>query len=70
MNPLIIINSINASLALLQNLLPLLDGMVERGEITVEQQNKVRAAYNSLRNQSDGQFQGPHWQVEPDEPTP
>jgi hypothetical protein len=70
MNPIVIINSVNAALALLQNLLPLLDGMVDRGEISVEQQARVRAKYDSLKNQTDGQFQGPHWQVEPDEPTP
>lgn len=65
MDPFTIISLINGGMKLAEDLLPLLDGMVSRGEITAEQQAQVRAKYESLKAKADGQFQGAHWQIEP-----
>jgi hypothetical protein len=56
---------INASLTLLEELLPKLSQLKASGEITAEQQAAVLAKYTSLKTRADGQFAGPEWQVEP-----
>ena len=65
MNALGIIAAINAGLALVESLLPLLDIFKASGEITAEQQQELLNKYNSLKNKADGQFAGPEWQVRP-----
>lgn len=65
MNPLAILATANAALSLLEQLLPLIDGLAAKGEVTPEQQAELLAKYNSLKTQADGQFTGTAWQVEP-----
>lgn len=65
MNPLTVIAVINGSLKLAEDLIPVLHGMVARGEVTVAEQLAVREKYESLKAKADGQFQGDHWQIEP-----
>jgi len=50
--------------------MPVIDQMAQRGEITPAQQAEVKAKAESLKNQTEGQFSGPHWQIDPDPPTP
>ena len=61
MAPLIVFNAINAGLALVEAMLPVLQKLQLSGEISVEQQKAVRAKYLSLRARADGQFSGPEW---------
>jgi len=65
MDPITVIAVINGSMSLVKSLLPVIDQMVQSGEITPAQQAEARAAYESLKAQADGQFQGPHWQIDP-----
>lgn len=65
MDPLTILNAVNAGLALVDALLPELQKLQLKGEITVEQQEQVLARYHSLRARADGQFSGPEWQIDP-----
>jgi len=53
----------NAALALAESLLPIIDNLAARGEISVEKQAEARQRYLSLRAKADGQFTGPQWQV-------
>ena len=64
MNAIAILGAINAGLALIESLLPLLQQAVQAGEITVDQQSELLAKYVSLKNRADGQFSGPEWKVE------
>lgn len=68
MDPLVIIGIANSAFDLLERILPVIDGMVQRGEISAAQQAEVRAKAESLRNKTNGQFSGPHWQIDPDPP--
>jgi hypothetical protein len=63
MDPLTMVNALNAALTLSETLLPVIQQHVQSGEITAEQQGAVRAAYDRLRTRADGQFSGPEWVV-------
>jgi len=65
MDPLTVISVASSALDLLQRLMPVIDGMVQRGEITPAQQAEVKAKAESLKNQTEGQFSGPHWKIDP-----
>ena len=70
MDPLTILAAVNAGLKLAKTLLPEIDRMFQAGEITVEQQKEAHDNYVSLKTLADGQFSGPHWQIDPDPPAP
>lgn len=53
----------SAALALLEKLLPVIQQQVKTGQITPEEQQKIRDQYNSLRNQGDAAFAGPEWNI-------
>ena len=63
MNPIAILAATNAALSLAEQLLPLIDQLSAKGEVSAEQQAELLAKYNSLKTQADGQFSGPAWQV-------
>lgn len=65
MDPLTILAAVSASVKLAKELLPELDRLVQSGDITPEQQAAARSEYESLKSQADGQFSGPHWQIDP-----
>jgi hypothetical protein len=66
MDPLTILTVVNGSIKLVEQLLPVINGMASRGEISAEQQAELRAKYESLKAKADGQFQGDHWQIDPE----
>ncbi len=61
MDPLTVLNGVNAAMALVDALLPELQKLQLAGEISVEAQLVVRQRYLSLRARADGQFKGPEW---------
>jgi len=70
MDPITILASVNAAMKLAKVLLPEVDRLFQAGLISVEQQSEANAEYQSLRTVGDGQFQGAHWQIDPDTPPP
>ena len=64
MSAIAVLGLINAFLALVEQLLPVLKTL-NGGDITAEQQAALRARYENLRDNLDQQFSGPEWQVEP-----
>lgn len=52
----------NAALALLQALLPSIQNAVKAGQITPEEQLKIRANYQAFRDAGDAAFVGPEWE--------
>jgi hypothetical protein len=58
-----ILAAVNAALDITTQLLPLINQLAAKGEVTPEQQAELLARYNSLKTQADGQFTGPAWQV-------
>jgi hypothetical protein len=54
---------INSALGLVEALLPKIQEMARKGEISAEQQRELRARYDSLKAKADGQFTGPEWQI-------
>lgn len=54
--------ALNAALALIENLLPIIAAKVAAGEITPEQQAEVRRKYLALKTQADAAFTGPEWE--------
>ena len=53
---------INAALAVLKITIPQLKDFVSRGEVSVDDQKKVKDEYESLKARADGQFTGPQWE--------
>jgi hypothetical protein len=53
----------NATLALLEKLLPRINAMVKSGQISPEDQQKVRDRFLKLQNGMDTEFTGPEWEV-------
>lgn len=49
-------------IALANEAVPQVRAMFDRGEITKEQQDKLLADYQNLRNNLDAFFSGPEWQ--------
>lgn len=52
---------INASLALVEKLLPRLADALKTGQITPAQQQELRDRYAALRAKADAAFAGPEW---------
>lgn len=63
MDPITILSLLSGSLSLAEQLIPLVNDAVQKGQISVEDQAAVLAKYNSLKAKADGQFSGPAWQV-------
>lgn len=61
MDPLTLISLTSAAIALLKEAIPQVQEMFNRGEITKEQQDKLLSEYESLRDQTGGQFEGKEW---------
>lgn len=61
MDPATMISLATVAIDLVEKLLPALEQLRAKGEITPEQQQKVRDRYLSLRARADGQFMGSHW---------
>ena len=58
MNTLFLINSI---IALARQSLPLLEELRNRGDITPEEQEKVKAEWDKFVSEGDNMFDQPHW---------
>ena len=57
------------ALTLLNNtLLPEISRMFNNGEISVEEQDAVRAGYDAFRDNFDAMFEGDQWKIRPDTP--
>lgn len=56
-----ILLALNAAFALIEELIPLIEEKVKTGELSVEEQQKAREAYDSLRARRDALFSGPGW---------
>ena len=61
MNELILVN---AALALIEKLFPVINDAVKNGQVTPEAQAELRTRYTALRTQADAAFNGPEWLVE------
>lgn len=59
-----IIAAINGAVQLIAALTPLIEQARLKGEISVEQQAELKAAFDSLRSAAGGQFSGPEWQAD------
>lgn len=59
--PVTLIAAISAGIALLKELIPQLQDLVSRGDISAEDQQKLMDEYESLKKRADGQFTGPEW---------
>lgn len=57
------LNAVNASLMLVEALLPQIKDLASRGEITKEQQEQLKERIDSFRTKTGGQFDGPEWKV-------
>lgn len=65
MDPITIIAAANGGIQLVEALLPLIQQLAQKGDISVDQQAQLLARYNSLKAKADGQFSGPEWQITP-----
>lgn len=63
MDPLTILALAGAALKLAKDAAPFIRDLIASGEIPVEDQAKVRAAYESLRQQLGGEYTGSHWEL-------
>ena len=63
MDPATVISLATVAIDLVEKLLPAIEQLRLRGEITAEQQQQVLSRYQSLRTRADGQFSGPEWQI-------
>lgn len=56
--------AIIAAINLIEQLIPIIDEKVKSGQVSPEEQTKIRDRYTSLRNLGDALFAGPEWHVE------
>lgn len=63
MNPLTVLALASAAMQLVRESIPVIRDAFESGEISEEDQARVRAEYESLRSQAAGQFTGPEWEL-------
>ena len=61
MDPVLIIGAVNGAIALIEQLAPLIQQMVQKGEITPQQQSNLDARIAALRP-GGAAFAGPEWQ--------
>lgn len=63
MDPITIITAASAAATLLQTLLPEIQAMANKGQISPEDQQKL---WNSIQGlKSSAAFQGPEWTIDP-----
>lgn len=55
---------------LLKMAVPIIQKEVNAGNIPIEKQRELLDAYNDLRDNLDKYFDGPEWQIDPDEDQP
>lgn len=66
MNPLQVIAIADAAFDILEKALGFIDEAKKNGAvITPEQQASLQARYQSLKNRTEGQFTGAHWELPP-----
>lgn len=53
-------------LKLARESIPIIQEQFKKGNITVDQQKAVLAAYNALIDAGETAFSGPEWDIEPD----
>lgn len=53
-----------AALELVERLLPIIEERVKSGQVSPEDQTKLRSKYEALRAKADAAFTGPEWAVE------
>lgn len=63
MDPMTIIMMASAGIKFAKEAIPAIQEMFARGQISVEDQAKVRAEYESLRTLAGGEFTGPEWEL-------
>ena len=61
MDPATIISLATVAIDLVEKLLPAIEQLRAKGEITPEQQQELMDRYQSLKARADGQFSGAHW---------
>lgn len=62
MDPVTIIGLTNAALTLIEQALPQIQALANKGEITPAQQQAVLDRYNAFKASGDAAFSGPEWQ--------
>jgi glutamine synthetase adenylyltransferase len=55
--------ALNAALALVENLLPMVAALVKSGQVTAAEQTELRQRYEILRAKADTAFEGPEWEA-------
>lgn len=65
MNPALVIAMIDGFIAMIEKLVPVVQGMAAKGDVTVEQQAALKARMEDLDRLD--LFSGPEWRVEPKE---
>lgn len=61
MDPITIVTAASAALKLAEALLPQVQALYQRGQVTLKQQQDLMARYHALKTQAEGQFAGPEW---------
>lgn len=49
-----------------KQVIPLVQQLFQKGQITADQQKKILKEYNDLKAAGDAAFSGEEWQIEPD----
>lgn len=60
--------AMNAAIALAEKLAPIVQAQIKSGQVTPEEQQKLRDRLNALRNATA--FEGEEWEVPPDSVQP
>lgn len=63
MDPITVLALASAAAKLIREALPVIRDAFTSGEISEEDQARVRAEYESLRSQAGGEFTGPEWEL-------
>lgn len=56
--------ALNAALAFIEKLLPVITKAVANGQVSIEAQQQARDQYNALRAKADAAFAGPEWKTD------
>lgn len=63
MDPITALAFASAAMSLVKQLLPTIRDAINGGELSVEDEAKARAEYESLRGQLGGEYTGSHWEL-------
>jgi len=63
MDPITVITLASAAMALVKQAMPTIRDAINGGQLSAEDEAKVRAEYESLRKQLGGEFTGSHWEL-------